>query len=66
MILFCSECNERIGKEAIYFDYLGNPLCDNCMVTNDNGQVCPSCGLKYPHHLMNSGFCEKCYEEKDL
>lgn len=62
--IYCSVCGERIGYEwdSYQRDYDGNPVCDNCMTTNENGFVCPKCGLKYPE-MMRGGsgtFCTNC------
>ncbi len=43
----------------------GNPLCGDCMVTNEKGDICPTCGRKVPHELMNSGFCIDCFRNQD-
>lgn len=68
--VYCNECGERIGYkwEVFYTDYQGNPLCDNCMVTNEDGFVCPGCGYKYPEEMRgNSGsFCINCEDEYDI
>lgn len=66
-IVFCSECGKMIGREsnARGFDYKGNPLCDDCMVGNSKGEICPECGKKYPSELMNSGFCVFCFRNMD-
>ena len=66
-IICCSECGKMIGKESNVagFDYEGNPLCDDCMVSNGRGEICPICGNKYPHNFMMSGFCENCARNLD-
>lgn len=66
-IICCSECGKMIGKESNVagFDYEGNPLCDDCMVSNGRGEICPICGNKYPHSFMMSGFCENCARNLD-
>lgn len=68
--VYCSECGERIGYEwdSYQRDYEGNPICDDCMTTNENGFVCANCGLKYPE-MMRGGsgtFCINCEEKYDL
>ena len=66
-IIFCSECGKMIGREsdAGGFDYEGNPLCEDCMTGNSKGEICPTCGKKYPSEMMISGFCENCFRNMD-
>lgn len=68
--VYCAECGDKIGYEWETFqrDYEGNPICDNCMVTNENGFVCPGCGCKYPEEMRgNSGsFCVNCEDKYDV
>lgn len=66
-IIYCSECGKMIGKEseAGGFDYEGNPLCEDCMTGNSKGEICPTCGKKYPSEMMISGFCENCFRNMD-
>lgn len=66
-IICCSECGKMIGKESNVagFNYEGNPLCDDCMVSNGRGEICPICGNKYPHNFMMSGFCKNCARNLD-
>ena len=54
-----------MGYTAEYTDYDDNPLCGDCMVTNEKGDICPTCGRKVPHELMNSGFCIDCFRNQD-
>lgn len=62
---YCSECGSLLGRtqDGAYFDYVGNPLCSNCTVSNSNGDICPMCGRKVPHEYMMSGFCKDCAPE---
>lgn len=62
-LVYCSECGKVLGYTAEYTDYDDNPLCGDCMVTNEKGDICPTCGRKVPHELMNSGFCIDCFRE---
>lgn len=64
-LVYCSECGCLIGKYTEYEDYYGDALCEKCMVGNENGEICPSCGRKIPLEFMRSGFCEDCDEERD-
>ena len=62
-LIYCSQCKKAIGIEAPYFDYEYNPLCNDCMVDDSHGMVCPSCGLKYPFEQTMDGFCVNCYSD---
>ena len=64
---YCHECNTLIGRtpDGAYTDYEGNPLCGNCAVSNENGEICPLCGRKYPHEYMIAGFCKYCAPKVD-
>ncbi len=64
-LVYCSECGKVMGYTAEYTDYDDNPLCGDCMVTNEKGDICPTCGRKVPHELMNSGFCIDCFRKQD-
>ncbi len=59
---YCSECKKIIGRytDVMYFDYQGNSLCNDCAVSNSAGEICPTCGRKFPSELMVSGFCCNC------
>lgn len=64
-LVYCSECGCLIGRYSEYEDYFGNAICGKCMVGNENGDICPSCGRKIPLELMQSDFCVDCDEERD-
>lgn len=64
-LIYCSECGKLLGHHADYCDYDDNPLCSDCMTINEHGDICPSCGRKVPHELMNSGFCIDCFQERN-
>lgn len=64
-LVYCSECGKVMGYTTEYTDYDDNPLCGDCMVANEKGDICPTCGRKVPHDLMNSGFCIDCFKEQD-
>lgn len=64
-LVYCSECGKVMGYSTEYTDYEDNPLCGDCMVVNEKGDICPSCGRKVPHELMNSGYCIYCLREQD-
>lgn len=59
----CSECGKRTGT---VFHRNGGMVCDECAVINSDGNICPSCGEKVPHNLMNGAFCDRCSEETDF
>lgn len=68
--VYCSECRSRIGfkGDECYFTGDDEPLCDDCMVDNGNGFVCPNCSKKYPEFMRgNSGmFCIYCEQDLDV
>lgn len=64
-LICCSECGKPIWRYPVYTDYYGEPLCDDCMVTNSNGEICSSCGRKVPSKYMNSGYCNECNSNID-
>ncbi len=64
-LVYCSECGKVLGYTAEYTDYDDNPLCGDCMISNENGDICPTCGRKVPHEFMNSGFCIDCFKEQE-
>lgn len=60
----CVECNIEVGE---YLNYNNDPICDKCMVSNSNGEICPKCGKKFPLEYMGGqGFCLRCEEKYDL
>jgi len=65
----CSECGRFLGfgDDGNYHDYNGEPLCESCAVTNENGFICPQCGFKHPYGRQgNSGdFCIGCERDYD-
>ena len=63
----CSECKKIICRytDVMYFDYQGNSLCNDCAVSNGAGEICPTCGRKFPSELMVSGFCCNCASEEE-
>ena len=68
--VYCNECGERIGYEweSFYNDYDGNPICDDCMTTNENGFVCPGCGMKHPEEMRGGSgtYCITCEDKYDV
>ena len=54
-----------MGYTTEYTDYDDNPLCVDCMVANEKGDICPTCGRKIPYEFMNSGFCIDCFEAQE-
>lgn len=56
----CRQCGKNVGD---YQDYFGNPICSDCMKTDDYGEVCTFCGRKIPSEYMGSdNCCEECAE----
>ncbi|OLN21612.1 hypothetical protein BTO30_14110 [Domibacillus antri] len=45
----CIECGKEIG---IYFDYEQRPICEKCIVINEKGTICTTCGRKVPYDIM--------------
>lgn len=45
----CVECGKNVGS---YHNYYGDPICESCMVIDNNGDICPMCGLKVPFEKM--------------
>lgn len=68
--IYCAECGKKIGYEweSFYRDYKGDPICDDCMTTNENGFVCPGCGEKCPEEMRGGSgtYCIKCEEKYDV
>ncbi len=68
--VYCDECGKRIGFSGVecYFTCNDAPLCDECMVDNEHGFVCPNCSKKYPEFMRgNSGmFCIDCEQDLDI
>lgn len=68
--VYCAECGEKIGYEWESFqrDYEGNPICNDCMVTNEKGFVCAGCGYKYPEEMRGGSgtFCINCEDKYDV
>lgn len=66
----CSECGKFLGfnDNGNYHDFNGEPICDNCAETNENGFICSMCGYKHPYNNMgNSGqYCIDCESEYDV
>ena len=68
--IYCAECGKKIGYdwETFYRDYKGDPICDDCMTTNENGFVCPGCGEKCLEEMRGGSgtYCIKCEEKYDV
>lgn len=59
----CSSCKTNPG---IYEDYFGDPICEECMVIDERGEICTACGKKVPRDYMyDDRYCIKCAEEYD-
>lgn len=69
-VVHCAECGRRIGYcwESFDLDYEGNPICDNCMVSNSKGFVCPQCKRKLPEFMRGSSdsYCRDCESRLDI
>lgn len=68
--VYCAECGAKLGYEweTFYSDYKGNPICYDCMSTNEKGFVCAGCGCKYPEEMRGGSgtFCINCEDEYDI
>jgi len=64
---YCSQCGKLLGRttNGAYFDYFDNPLCDECMQVDEEGDICPMCGKKVPYEFMMSEFCRDCALKAD-
>lgn len=64
----CSCCGKVLGRDlsGAYFDYDGNPVCEDCMRADGKYDICPRCGRKVPVEHMMSGFCDRCISLKDI
>ncbi len=60
----CSQCGKIIKSSYVYSNHKGEPLCQNCMVDDKYGMVCPTCGRKVPHELSAGGFCQECFDKQ--
>lgn len=59
----CFQCGKNIGE---YQDYYGNPICGDCMKSDNYGEICTSCGRKIPLEYMSSdNCCNECAEHYD-
>lgn len=59
----CIECG---GKMGVYWNSDNEPICENCMVDDRDGFVCPECGRKCSHEeASGDGFCRECSSQKD-
>lgn len=58
----CVQCH---NKRADYFNDLEEGYCADCMVIDNEGEICPRCGQKYPQEYFNGGFCTICIEEEE-
>lgn len=64
----CSCCGKILGRNlnGAYFDYDGNPVCEDCMTADGKHEICPHCGRRVPMEHMINGFCDKCISLYDL
>ncbi len=67
--VYCSQCGKKIGYEweVSNYDHDGNPLCEDCMITDENGFICPGCGRKCSEDMRapSGTFCLECEEKFD-
>ena len=60
----CVECGKKVGQ---YQNYDGEPICYNCMVVNEEGDICTMCGRKVPYeYIRGDCICIECSQEHDL
>ena len=60
----CVQCGENIG---VYENYYGEPICEECMVIDENGEICTYCGRKVPREQMaTDNACVECADKYDL
>lgn len=60
----CVQCGKNIG---VFENYNGEPICENCMVIDRNGEICTYCGRKVPQEKMaTDNACVDCAEKYDL
>ena len=67
--VYCSQCGKKIGYEweVSNRDYDGNPLCEECMTTDENGFICAGCGRKCSEDMRapSGTYCLDCEEKFD-
>lgn len=60
----CVECRKKVGDYQNYYD---EPICEDCMSVNEEGDICTYCGKKVPYDLMEGdGYCSDCVKDYDL
>ena len=63
---YCIQCGRKMReKEVVFYDCFQNPVCDDCMIGDSDGAICPRCGRKVPHEYMASDICRQCAKEED-
>lgn len=67
--VYCSQCGKKIGYEweVSNHDHDGNPLCEDCMTTDENGFICAGCGRKCSEDMRapSGTYCLDCEEKFD-
>ena len=59
----CVSCGER---GAVYKFNGKGLICEECMVSDEEGNICPRCGEKYDYDDMaGDGFCKECSYQID-
>ncbi len=54
----CVQCGRKPGD---FQNYNGEPICEDCMKVDVEGEICTYCGRKIPSEFMYSdNCCEKC------
>lgn len=61
----CSLCGKVLYYDFLYQDYEGKPICEECMKSDEYGNICPECGRKIPNEYMIDGYCQNCFHMKD-
>ena len=67
-MFYCNECGKTIGTDVYNWTGYGEPLCDDCMIDNENGFVCPECGKKYRENDRGGSgqYCRFCEAKMDV